>query len=62
MFAPLVLPYTPFLCGSLTICAPLPRYSAYHPSHPTLTERLRALEGYKAAAAAAVGSAAKKEL
>ncbi|KAL4254180.1 CAAX prenyl protease [Abortiporus biennis] len=33
-------------------------YSAYHHSHPTLTERLRALEGYKVAAA----SAHKKEL
>ncbi|CCL98879.1 uncharacterized protein FIBRA_00886 [Fibroporia radiculosa] len=33
-------------------------YSAYHHSHPTLTERLRALEGYKASSA----SAAKKEL
>lgn len=27
------------------------RYSAYHHSHPTLTERLKALEGYKSAAA-----------
>ena len=26
-------------------------YSAYHHSHPTLTERLKALEGYQAAAA-----------
>lgn len=34
------------------------RYSAYHHSHPTLTERLRALEGYKSAAT----SASKKEL
>jgi len=25
-------------------------YSAYHHSHPTLTERLKALEGYQAAA------------
>ncbi|KAI0631482.1 peptidase family M48-domain-containing protein [Trametes polyzona] len=33
-------------------------YSAYHHSHPTLTERLRALEGYKGAVAAA----SKKEL
>ncbi|OCH91553.1 hypothetical protein OBBRIDRAFT_774956 [Obba rivulosa] len=33
-------------------------YSAYHHSHPTLTERLRALEGFKASA----GVAAKKEL
>ena len=29
------------------------RYSAYHHSHPTLTERLRALEGFKSAAASA---------
>ncbi|EPS96954.1 hypothetical protein FOMPIDRAFT_1150347 [Fomitopsis schrenkii] len=33
-------------------------YSAYHHSHPTLTERLRALEGYKSAAA----RKSKKEL
>ncbi|PCH34809.1 hypothetical protein WOLCODRAFT_133619 [Wolfiporia cocos MD-104 SS10] len=33
-------------------------YSAYHHSHPTLTERLRALEGFRSASA----SAAKKEL
>ena len=38
------------------------RYSAYHHSHPTLTERLRALEGYKKAAAAKKGAAEKKEL
>ena len=38
------------------------RYSAYHHSHPTLTERLRALEGYKSAAAAKQGAAEKKEL
>ena len=38
------------------------RYSAYHHSHPTLTERLRALEGYKSAAAAAKGAALKKAL
>ncbi|KAI0710875.1 peptidase family M48-domain-containing protein [Earliella scabrosa] len=37
-------------------------YSAYHHSHPTLTERLRALEGYKAAAASAASAAGKKEL
>ncbi|KAI1784835.1 peptidase family M48-domain-containing protein [Ganoderma leucocontextum] len=37
-------------------------YSAYHHSHPTLTERLRALEGYKSAAAAKKGAAQKKEL
>ncbi|KAI0739345.1 peptidase family M48-domain-containing protein [Daedaleopsis nitida] len=37
-------------------------YSAYHHSHPTLTERLRALEGYKAAAAVARSAAGKKEL
>ncbi|TBU22859.1 peptidase family M48-domain-containing protein [Dichomitus squalens] len=37
-------------------------YSAYHHSHPTLTERLRALEGYKAAAAAEKTAVEKKEL
>ncbi|KAM5531434.1 hypothetical protein V8D89_014891 [Ganoderma adspersum] len=37
-------------------------YSAYHHSHPTLTERLRALEGYKKAAVAKKGAAEKKEL
>ncbi|KAI9068966.1 hypothetical protein FKP32DRAFT_1587294 [Trametes sanguinea] len=37
-------------------------YSAYHHSHPTLTERLRALEGYKADAARQKGVAQKKEL
>ncbi|KAH9934007.1 peptidase family M48-domain-containing protein [Epithele typhae] len=37
-------------------------YSAYHHSHPTLTERLRALDGYKSAAAAANTAAQKKEL
>jgi STE24 endopeptidase len=34
------------------------RYSAYHHSHPTLMERLRALEGFKAKRA----GEAKKEL
>ena len=42
------------LIGVAMMC----RYSAYHHSHPTLTERLRALEGFKSAAA----SASKKEL
>ena len=36
------------------------RYSAYHHSHPTLTERLRALDGYKSAAAKAKDEAEKK--
>lgn len=37
-------------------------YSAYHHSHPTLTERLRALDGYKSAAAKAKDETEKKEL
>ncbi|KAI0821770.1 peptidase family M48-domain-containing protein [Trametes gibbosa] len=37
-------------------------YSAYHHSHPTLTERLRALEGFKGAAIAAQSAVEKKEL
>ncbi|KAI0700811.1 peptidase family M48-domain-containing protein [Cerioporus squamosus] len=39
-----------------------PWYSAYHHSHPTLTERLGALEGYQAVASAKMAAAGKKEL
>jgi len=37
-------------------------YSAYHYSHPTLTERLKALEAFQAAKASRKGGIAKKEL
>ncbi|KAI5121524.1 hypothetical protein M0805_002584 [Coniferiporia weirii] len=37
-------------------------YSAYHHSHPTLTERLRAINAYQAKKASEVDTAAKKEL
>ncbi len=41
---------------------PTLRYSAYHYSHPTLTERLKALEAFQAAKASRKGGIAKKEL
>jgi len=37
-------------------------YSAYHYSHPTLTERLKAIETYTSAKAQRKGGMAKKEL
>ena len=37
------------------------RFSAYHHSHPTLTERVKELEMHKAKRAKAKGAAGKKE-